>query len=572
MKKAFLASLSLLLPFFLFAYCSMPVTLANSDIPCVSGLSTDPSKVHAYLWIQGKADWTTDGTAQVAAGNCAAGGNIGGCDSDGLGSVDTACTWGLTDILMPWRAECVGEDIPGAYGIFQTWEVGSFDGCPSADSSERAVLLIYDDDGKYVLQSRSQGAGWDNWDEIGTSAAGSSLPWYGGGYWNGDYLCMVINNQYFYGNYSSGDAPSSPPSGIRLYFYGGCDYPPSDFSTSAWVAGDVYQLGTGSTTTINLHVSDLPVFTSRALVVSVGLNFEGKDMPFISPAYWTATPPAYGNLWTQSGCGCGIVIEPAELGSGNVPSCCPFPEWLLDGTTIKGMPPDECNVEHCFQWRWNFGNWVSCWSEEECITDTAGVPQPSKPVITSITDNDPNANTGVTINFTPGTPVLRHDLYGDGYLIQTNFTSGSTVNGLECNISYSFKIAAISDPECWTIYSNPIEGTDGCVSAPGELAQGATSGDALLFSNDKTTASWPSYTGATGYRLYRGTQADLVNLPGGAVDNSCLKYDGASTSVDLSGDTPASESFFWYLVTAYNGAGEGPAGTGRIINSSGGCP
>ena len=522
MKKAALTALLAVVSLSLFSYCPIVTTLSNSTIPCASGLSSDSSQVHAYLWLQGKADWTTNGTGQVSPGSCTAGGTTGGCDSDGVDLMDETCLFDGTSIIGPWDLCASGN--PGEYYLFTDWANYVFDGCPSNDSSERAILLIYDDDGKYILQSRSQGKDWDNWDEIGTSAATSYLRWHEGGYWNGDYLCFSVNHSYMNinGAYAPGDAPSSPLiTGYRIYFYGGCDYPPTNYSTSAWIAGNAYPTGPDNGNYITLHVDDLPSFTSGALVVSIALIIEGKELPFVSSDYLTITPPAHGNVWGASGCYCHITIETDVLGYES-PDCCKYPEWLLDGTTINGWPPDECNVEHCFQWRWNFGNWVSCWTGYDCVTDD-GAAKPTTPVITSITDNDPVANTGVTINYTPGTPVLRHDLYRDGGLAQTNFASGSTVTGLDCNGSHSFKIAAISDPECWTIYSDPVSATDGCVGAPGELAQGETSGDALIFSTDETTASWPSYTGATGYKLYRGSQADLVNLHGGAVDNSCLR-------------------------------------------------
>ena len=112
---------------------------------------------------------------------------------------------------------------------------------------------------------------------------------------------------------------------------------------------------------------------------------------------------------------------------------------------------------------------------------------------------------------------------------------------------------------------------------PPEIATGSSEADAQGWSEDKTTQSWPSEPTATGgYRLYRGTLSQLPSLLT-TENDSCLKYDGAGTSVDLSADDPSGVegSLYWYLVTAYNGAGEGPAGNGttgsRIVNSTGTC-
>ena len=87
-----------------------------------------------------------------------------------------------------------------------------------------------------------------------------------------------------------------------------------------------------------------------------------------------------------------------------------------------------------------------------------------------------------------------------------------------------------------------------------------------------TSQSWPALTGATGYKLYRGIQSGLPNLLT-ADNDSCLRYEGSTTSVDLSPDDPSSETgrLYWYIVTGTNGSGEGPSGNGRIVNSSGVC-
>lgn len=112
---------------------------------------------------------------------------------------------------------------------------------------------------------------------------------------------------------------------------------------------------------------------------------------------------------------------------------------------------------------------------------------------------------------------------------------------------------------------------------PPEIATGSSGTNAQAWSEDKITQSWPSEPTATGgYRLYRGIISQLPSLLTTDQD-SCLKYEGTDTSVDLSADDPSAVEgrLYWYLVTAYNGAGEGPAGNGtagsRIVNSTGTC-
>ena len=108
------------------------------------------------------------------------------------------------------------------------------------------------------------------------------------------------------------------------------------------------------------------------------------------------------------------------------------------------------------------------------------------------------------------------------------------------------------------------------VPLPGECAPGDTYENGQTWSG--TSQSWPALTGAAGYKLYRGVQSGLQYLLT-ADNDSCLRYEGASTSMDLSADDPSGDTgrMYWYIVVGTNGSGEGPAGNGRIINSSGNC-
>jgi len=92
----------------------------------------------------------------------------------------------------------------------------------------------------------------------------------------------------------------------------------------------------------------------------------------------------------------------------------------------------------------------------------------------------------------------------------------------------------------------------------------------------KTQLTWGATTGATGYNLYKGTLAELKNL--GVGSKVCLAYQGAGISVSgrlgttttLSNDPP-SGSFYWYVLTATNGAGQGPLAAGEVVSSTGAC-
>ena len=587
MKRLIVFTVLLFVSASLFGYCPSHVYIYNDSIPCVSGLSSNPSDISAFLWIQGKANWTIDGNAQVSAGNCTVDSPVGGCDSNGVPAFSPDCEqWAGDGILVD--SACWGLGNPGEYFLFSDWSTGAYDGCPSTSSSERACLLIYDKTGKYILQSMSRGKGWDNWDQIGTTAAGAlsvQIPDYTYCYYGDNPACLswsgdetgnqadihlyAIPNNIKYGSYAAGDAPSTPlVTGFRLYFYFGCSAP-TNFSTSAWTPGEAYPVSTTSIPNYNFPDSSTGLWMSRALII------DGKELPFVSTQYVNLLPLAGGGGgYGDEMCSCGLKFW-NEYG---------YWWWftqdsLIDGTElIQGASGDPwiytgtCNVEHTIQFRSRFlkGNVMSCWTTPESIYDT--YIQPVAPVITSIVDNDPDAHTGLTICYTAGYPATIHYLYRDGYLAQSNFAPGSTYVGTDCNASHNYKVVSYysGEPTCGPNDSNAVSAIDQCSSVPNELALGATLSDAQIWSSDKTTQSWPSYTGATGYRLYRGTPADLANLPAGTT-NSCKRYDGTNTSIDLSGDAPPADSFYWYLVTVYNGNGEGPAGSGRIIKSSGTC-
>ncbi|MCX7829625.1 MAG: choice-of-anchor J domain-containing protein, partial [Acidobacteria bacterium] len=202
---------------------------------------------------------------------------------------------------------------------------------------------------------------------------------------------------------------------------------------------------------------------------------------------------------------------------------------------------------------------------------TPSCQAPSQPSILSIFDNDSCSQSGITISFALGTPATRHDLYRDGIVVMSNVTSPINYNPQDTSL-HSYVIKAMNSSEDCFADSSPQSFADGICSVPPEIAVGASESDALTFL-DIYTIRWPS--GAppiTGYRLYRGVQSDLPNLRN-ANQDFCKRYEGANTSADITSDNPttAEGRCYYYFVTAYNGAGEGSAGNGRIVNSSGNC-
>ncbi len=110
-----------------------------------------------------------------------------------------------------------------------------------------------------------------------------------------------------------------------------------------------------------------------------------------------------------------------------------------------------------------------------------------------------------------------------------------------------------------------------CAVVPGEVAVGSD------FTWTGQTIGWTANADATGYRVYRGLMSNLSALCDGTND-FCTRNDAASTSLDVTGDDPSGQAgrCFYYLITGYSGAGEGPAGTAtcetRQVNQSGVCP
>ncbi len=203
-----------------------------------------------------------------------------------------------------------------------------------------------------------------------------------------------------------------------------------------------------------------------------------------------------------------------------------------------------------------------------CGTNSAGSAfadangTPGAPAITAVTDNNAYAQDGVRVAFTAGSGTTKHVLLRDGVAVADPYVSGALYNPGD-TLSHTYVVRGYNGT-CFTD-STGVAGTD-VFLAPLEVP-----GSSLLWSaGTKTTLTWSAATGATGYRVYRGDKAELANLPTGA--KVCKGYDGAATtSGAVLTATPPSGSFYWYLAVAYNGAGEGPAGAGCVLSSTGAC-
>jgi hypothetical protein len=92
----------------------------------------------------------------------------------------------------------------------------------------------------------------------------------------------------------------------------------------------------------------------------------------------------------------------------------------------------------------------------------------------------------------------------------------------------------------------------------------------------KTSIEWESIAGATFYSVYRGERGDLSNLLNPVADSCRRTVTTTPVTGNVLVETPPAGSFYWYLVRAANGAGQGPAGNAtagpRSQESTGDCP
>ena len=119
------------------------------------------------------------------------------------------------------------------------------------------------------------------------------------------------------------------------------------------------------------------------------------------------------------------------------------------------------------------------------------------------------------------------------------------------------------------------------VAAPGRAQVPSETQNVSWCTASKDCLQWTSTPGAAQYRVYRGEQSSLGCLVSAPLD-SCLEaiFAAPSTGLGAIPEIPASGRFYWYLVTAQNGTGEGPSGSlqqnavtqPRVRNTFGSCP
>lgn len=215
-------------------------------------------------------------------------------------------------------------------------------------------------------------------------------------------------------------------------------------------------------------------------------------------------------------------------------------------------------------------------SNSNCLAATR-TAVPAVPAAPGVADVDPCALSGVSITWSDVTGAAGYDLRVDSATTVTGVTSPYTYSPGNSNLhNYQVRSKNTCGSSSW---STGTAGTDAVCAVPPETSAGTSGAStAMTWSEDKLTIGWQAVSGiVSGYRLYKGVPADLPNLLSASTD-SCTRYDGAllSYTLNTTTDMPTDGNFYWFLVDAYNGAGEGSAGNAtagaRIVSSSGSCP
>jgi subtilisin-like proprotein convertase family protein len=155
----------------------------------------------------------------------------------------------------------------------------------------------------------------------------------------------------------------------------------------------------------------------------------------------------------------------------------------------------------------------------------------------------------------------------------------SGYDGSQASGTWTLEIQDIGNGDTGTLTSwslTPTVTTGYACSACGMAPPGLAPVTITWSPGGKSSLTWDSVPGATFYNTYRGSPSGLPLLLNGAVE-SCLRTTSvATTTGSVLGEIPPSNSFYWYLVRAANGAGQGPAGNAtagpRSQESTGSCP
>jgi hypothetical protein len=179
------------------------------------------------------------------------------------------------------------------------------------------------------------------------------------------------------------------------------------------------------------------------------------------------------------------------------------------------------NNSHTYQIRGKNGTCTGDWGPTASgsdINDTPGAPS-----ITAITDLDPCVTSGITITYTVGTGATSHDLYKDGSIAVSGYSSGATYQPGDTT-SHSYKIRAKKNT-CYTD-STPVSGTDVNDKPGAPTITGITDVSACATTGIKV--AYTAGSGATSHDLYKDGSIAVSGYSSGATyqpgDNNSHSY------------------------------------------------
>jgi hypothetical protein len=300
-----------------------------------------------------------------------------------------------------------------------------------------------------------------------------------------------------------------------------------------------------------------PVGTDSSFTMTVGHVVPGGAVHVFQEAFSSVTPPAMPSGWVVSHSGSGNDWRTSTSGCTGNGLMYPYSySYAADAWAFTPGVALQSGVTYTL----NFNQKVYSSSYPEKMEVRCGASATSGSMTVTVMAEQTWANTACALR-SPTFTVPSSGMYYIGF----HCTSAANMWNLyvdDIDLTYP------STPSCTVQSCTPS------LLPPGETG-GTPSTNVKWIAGTTDCLEWGENTAAEHYHVYRGTPASLPDLLTANPD-SCKRLDDVMTE-SCSGltETPAAGSFFWYLVTGWNSAGEGAAGnaTGgpRTLDSTGGC-
>ncbi len=222
----------------------------------------------------------------------------------------------------------------------------------------------------------------------------------------------------------------------------------------------------------------------------------------------TPGQPVIGTITDNDPCALGISI-PFTAGSGATSHNLYVDGSLaLSGVTSPVAYTPANTSSHSYVIRAING---TCYtnSTASAFSDANGTP--GAPTITIVNDVDTCAQNGVQVVFTAGSGATSHNLWRDGSLVVTGYTSGTTYNPGD-STSHNYTVYAINGT-C-SMASNTMAGIDANFAV---AAISLTANDPDGVTTCGITLTWTGGTGATQFNLYVDGAPGPTNITSGYV-------------------------------------------------------